>query len=92
METFYVSTSFLGDSFQKGSPASQKRTEVVVCNYATSSASNNQKPRSFLGIEAEATISKPPFAQKQSRAGQLLFAYFALFANPVKTILSASKV
>jgi len=30
--------------------------------------------------------------QKHSHAGQLLIAYFALFANPVKTILSASLV
>jgi len=46
---------------------------------ATISAEGSRKP-----------ISKPPFPQKHSRAGQLLIAYFSLFANPVKTILSAS--
>jgi len=37
-----------------GSPARLKRTEVVVYSYATSSASNTKKPRSFFAtIEAE---------------------------------------
>jgi hypothetical protein len=52
----------------------------------------SNKPRSFSDIEAKTLISKPPFVQKSSRAGQLLLAYFALSANPVKTILSASFV
>jgi hypothetical protein len=49
------------------------------------------KPRSFPDSEAETSISKPPCAQKCSRAGQL-FVYSALFANPVKTILSAALI
>jgi hypothetical protein len=53
---------------------------------ANQEASSN--PRSFPDPEAETPISKPPYAQKCSRAGQLFF-YSALFANPVKAILSA---
>jgi len=49
------------------------------------------KPRSFPDTEAETTISKPPYAQKRSRAGQL-FVYSALFANPVKAILIAALI
>jgi hypothetical protein len=45
------------------------------------------KPRSFPDTEAETQVSEPPFAQKRSRTG-LVFAYSALFANPVKTIFS----
>jgi hypothetical protein len=62
-----------------------KRTEVVVCPYITSTASRNNKPRSFPGIEAETPIPRPPFAQKHSRTGCLVL-YAALFTHPVKTI------
>jgi len=77
----------------------QKRTEVIIYLRATSSASGcgpyfaafpakqkpSKKPHSFPDIEAETAIAKPPYAHKRSRAHPL-FLYFALFANPVKSI------
>jgi hypothetical protein len=64
-----------------------KRTEVVALLCSTSSASGSKTPRSiFATIEAENQFPSHHHAQKCIRAGQMLFAYFALFANPVKTI------
>jgi hypothetical protein len=54
--------------------------------FSTSSASDTEQPQSFSDIEAENRFPSHHHAQKCIRAGQMLFAYFALFANPVNTI------
>jgi hypothetical protein len=87
METIHVSTSKAGTLYNRF-PRHAKRTEVVVLLYSTSSASDTETPRSFFAtIEAENRFPSHHHAQKCIRAGKMLFAYFALFANPVKTIL-----
>jgi hypothetical protein len=63
---------------------------VPILPFAAKWEADN-KPRSFPDTEAETPISKPPYAQKCSRADQL-FVYSALFTNPVKTISSAALI
>jgi hypothetical protein len=85
--------------------AKRQRPEVILYLCATSSASGRgpdlaiflasgnpvKKPHSFPDIEAETAIAKPPYAHKRSRAHPW-FVYFALFANPVKSISNTSSV
>jgi hypothetical protein len=92
-----------GKPLKKRLPYAAKRTEVILYLRITSSASGRGpdfadfpasgnpviKPRSFPDIEAETAIAKLPYMHKHSRA-QSLFAYYALFANPVKSISNTS--
>ena len=65
----------------------ESRRAGIVCPYTIPATSSSNYLRSFSATEAEKPISKPPFAQNCSRT-DVVFAYSARFANPVKTILS----